>query len=240
MTPLPRPRPRIVCHRGACRIAPENTLASALAALEAGGDIVEIDVRQAADGSLWLMHDATVDRTTDGRGPIAAMTAAGIGALDAGGWFDARFAGEPVPRLEPFLAALRGRCGVYVEVKAADAAAVARAVAAADLPHEVFAYSEDAGLRAALRAAAPGLRRMVNARDVAGLDAALDLEQAQILELHGADFAPAAVAAAQARGLAVMVWSPEPDRDLFAAAIAAGADYLNTDFPAMVRALRDA
>ena len=233
-------RARIVCHRGACRLAPENTLASALKALSLGGDIVEIDVRQGADGALWLMHDATVDRTTDGTGAIADMDARAVARLDAGGWFDPASRGEPVPRLEDFLAAMRGRGGVYVEVKAADAAAVGRAVTAAALPHEVFAYSEDAALRAALRAAAPGLRRMTNVRDVADLDAALRVEQAQILEFHAADFSADAVAAAQARGLAAMVYSDEPDRDLFAAALAAGADYLNTDFPEMVRALRDA
>jgi glycerophosphoryl diester phosphodiesterase len=234
------PRPKIVCHRGACRLAPENTLASARAALAEGGDIVEIDVRQAADGSLWLMHDATVDRTTNGSGALAALTAPRIEALDAGAWFAPRFAGEPVPRLDRFLAELRGLCGVYVEVKQADAEAVARTIALAALPDEVFTYSEDAAQRAALRAAAPGLRRMTNRRDVADLDAALAVEQAQILEFHAGDFSPEAVAAAHARGLAVMVYTDAPDRDLFAAALAAGADYLNTDFPAMVRALRDA
>lgn len=232
-------RARIVCHRGACRVAPENTLASARAALRLGGDIVEIDVRQGADGALWLMHDETVDRTTDGAGPIAAMDAAAVSRLDAGRWFAPAFAGEPVPRLADFLAALRGLGGVYVEVKAADAGAVARAIDAAALPHEIFVYSEDAAHRAALREAAPRLRRMTNRRDVADLDAALTIERAQILELNGEDFSPEAVAAAHARGLAVMVYSDAPDRDLFAAALAAGADYLNTDFPEMVRALRD-
>lgn len=234
------PRPQIVCHRGACRLAPENTLASALAALDEGGDIIEIDVRQAADGSLWLMHDDSIDRTTNGRGLLAHMTAVQIEPLDAGGWFDPRFAGEPVPRLDRFLTALRGRCGIYVEVKAADAHAVARTIARAALPDEVFTYSEDADQRAALRVAAPSLRRMANRRDVAALDEVTMTEQAQILEFHAEDFSPEGVAAAHARGLAVMVYTDAPDRDLFAAALAAGADYLNTDFPAMVRALRDA
>lgn len=234
------PRPQIVCHRGACRLAPENTLASARAALAEGGDIIEIDVRQAADGSLWLMHDESIDRTTNGQGALATLTAAQIEHLDAGGWFDPRNAGEPVPRLDRFLAALRGLCGVYVEVKAADADAVARTIARADLPGEVFTYSEDAHQRAALRAAAPLLRRMTNRRDIADLDAAITTEQAQILEFHAEDFSREALAAAHARGLAVMVYTDAPDRDLFAAALAAGADYLNTDFPAMVRALRDA
>lgn len=234
---------RIVCHRGACRLAPENTLASARKALALGGDIVEIDVRQGADGALWLMHDETVDRTTDGTGPIAAMTATAVEALDAGGWFAPGFVGERIPRLDAFLAAMRGRGGVYLEVKSADAGAVARAAetaAAVAQPYEMFLYSEDAAVRAALRAAAPNLRRMTNRRDIADLDAALAVEQAQILEFHGADFTPEAVAAAHARGLAVMVHSDAPDSDLFAAALAAGADYLNTDFPEMVRALRDA
>lgn len=231
---------RIVCHRGACRLAPENTLASAAAAFTHGGDMIECDVRAGADGALWLMHDATVDRTTGGAGAIAAMTRARVAALDAGGWFAPAFLGEPVPDLPALLTAAKGRGGVYVEVKDAPAAAVDAAVRAAAMVGDVFVYSEDAAIRAALRADAPGLRRMVNRRDLARLQDALDVERAQILEFHAADFSADACAAARALGLEVMVYSDQPDAALFAAALTAGAEWLNTDYPAMVRAVRDA
>lgn len=232
-------RARIVCHRGACRAAPENTLASASAAFALGGDVIECDVRAGADGALWLMHDATVDRTTDGAGSISAMRRAQVAALDAGGWFAPAFAGERVPDLPALLAAARGRGGVYVEVKDAPAAAVAAAVRAAGMEAAVFFYSEDAAIRAALRADAPDLRRMVNRRDVARLQDALEVERADILEFHAADFSADACAAAQALGLEVMVYTDQPDAALFAAALDAGALWLNTDHPAMVCALRD-
>jgi glycerophosphoryl diester phosphodiesterase len=90
---------RIVGHRGACGHAPENTLASIRRACEMGVDAVEFDVRLTSDGHAVLLHDATLDRTTSGAGPVAAYTLAQVRALDAGAWFGAAFAGERVPTL---------------------------------------------------------------------------------------------------------------------------------------------
>ncbi|NCF44910.1 MAG: glycerophosphodiester phosphodiesterase, partial [Proteobacteria bacterium] len=78
--------PRLVCHRGASLIAPENTFAAADVALDRGAHLIELDVRESADGVLYVMHDKTLDRTTDGTGPIQHRTAAEIDALDAGRW----------------------------------------------------------------------------------------------------------------------------------------------------------
>ncbi|MDN3719068.1 glycerophosphodiester phosphodiesterase family protein [Roseibium salinum] len=98
----------IVCHRGACLSAPENTLASLAGAIDMGAEVVEFDVRPSRDGVLYVMHDATVDRTTDGTGRFADMTSDEIDTLDAGSWFSPEFAGERVPRLNTFLDACRG------------------------------------------------------------------------------------------------------------------------------------
>ncbi len=96
------PRPRIVAHRGLLRHAPENTLANfrACLALRLG---FEFDVRRTQDGQLVCLHDDTVERTTDGTGRVAELTLAAIRELDAGSWFDPRFAGEPVPTVEEIL-----------------------------------------------------------------------------------------------------------------------------------------
>ena len=75
---------RIVCHRGACRLAPENTLASARKAVAEGGDIIELDIRDSADGVPYVIHDALLDRTTNGRGYIAETDSAVLDTLDAG------------------------------------------------------------------------------------------------------------------------------------------------------------
>lgn len=146
----------IVSHRGACHHAPENTVASGLRAASLGADIVELDVRTSADGVLYVLHDATLDRTTDGSGPIAGTHSRTLDRLDAGAWFDPVFAGEPLPRLDAFLAALKDRVGFYVEVKAADPDAVARCLDDACLDSPCIVYSEDGALRAGCAGACPG------------------------------------------------------------------------------------
>src|SRR4051812_14588222 len=89
--------PIAVAHRGANRVAPENTLPAYEAAIALGCDYVEIDVRATRDGHLVLLHDRTVDRTTDGTGHAAEMDFATIRALDAGVKFGDAFRGTRVP-----------------------------------------------------------------------------------------------------------------------------------------------
>jgi len=108
----------VIAHRGFSAVAPENTLAAIRAAIEAGADRVEIDALSTQDGVPVVIHDADVERTTNGRGPVAQTTFRELRALDAGSWFDPRFAGERVPSLEEALAACRGRVRVNVEIKA--------------------------------------------------------------------------------------------------------------------------
>jgi glycerophosphoryl diester phosphodiesterase len=105
----------VIGHRGAAGHRPENTLASVRYALTLGVDAVEIDV-QMLDGMLIVLHDDTVDRTTNGRGHFKAMSFSALRALDAG-------AGERVPLLEEVLALTRGQIGLNIEVKEAGIAA---------------------------------------------------------------------------------------------------------------------
>jgi glycerophosphoryl diester phosphodiesterase len=228
---------RIVCHRGACRHAPENTIASGLTAARLGGDIVELDVRQSRDGVLYVLHDATVDRTTDGAGAIAEMHSAELDRLDAGAWFGPEFSGEPLARLGAFFAALKDRTGFYVEVKVADADKVADAIRRAGIGDRCFTYSETADMRDAMRAAAPWLKRMVNWRDLRAIAEAHD-RGAAILEFHAPDFTAGRLAEARAEGLEIMVHTPLEDRAVFRAALAAGVEYLNIDYPDIAAQLR--
>lgn len=94
--PLPGLR-RVVGHRGAALHAPENTLSAIRRAHALGARWVEIDVKLTGDGHAILMHDDTLDRTTDARGPVALTTLARLRGVDAGARFGAKFAGEPVP-----------------------------------------------------------------------------------------------------------------------------------------------
>ncbi len=104
-------------HRGAAGYAPENTLASFRAALEMGVDYVECDFHLTADGIPVIMHDETLDRTTDGRGPVRAKTLAHLKGLDAGSWYGAEFAGEKVPTLRELFELVAGRAGIVAEAK---------------------------------------------------------------------------------------------------------------------------
>ncbi len=121
-----------VGHRGTKRFAPENTLAAFDKAIEMGARIVEMDVRMTADGHFVVMHDARVERTTDGRGAVARMTLAEIKALDAGSWFAPEFAGERVPTLREALRRVRGRAGVDIDFKAGPQESAARIAAILD------------------------------------------------------------------------------------------------------------
>ena len=110
---------RKVCvgHRGAAGHAPENTFASFEAALRLGADVVELDVRRSRDGELVVVHDATVDRTTDGRGEVHALSLAQLRALDAGVHFGPEFRGERIPTLAEVLTWAHGRTELVVEIK---------------------------------------------------------------------------------------------------------------------------
>ena len=108
---------QIIAHRGSSVDRPENTLASTLRAIEAGATAVEVDVRTTRDGRLVLSHDPTLDRTTDGTGPIGEKTLEEIRRLDAGSWFDKRYAAERIPTLDEVLGVCRGKIDVLLDLK---------------------------------------------------------------------------------------------------------------------------
>ncbi len=123
---------KVIGHRGAMGHAPENTVASLRRAVALGAVWVEVDVRLTADNRLVLMHDATLERTTDGEGLVEEATLSGIAALDAGGWYAPEFAGELVPTLEEFIDTcheLGLRANIEIKPGRADDGDVGRAVA---------------------------------------------------------------------------------------------------------------
>lgn len=110
-------RPFVAAHRGLSTAAPENTLAAFRLALEAGVDLLELDVHLTRDERVAVIHDRTLQRTTTGNGPVRSYTSAEISSLDAGSWFDPRFALERVPLLEEVIELAAGRCWLNVELK---------------------------------------------------------------------------------------------------------------------------
>ena len=108
----------VVAHRGFSYVAPENTLAAARKAVAIGADGSEFDVYASADGALVVMHDQTVDRTTNGKGDVTQKSLAEIRRLDAGSWMGPCFAGERVPTLDEMLALLKDSgCRPVIEIK---------------------------------------------------------------------------------------------------------------------------
>jgi glycerophosphoryl diester phosphodiesterase len=151
--------PLVIAHRGASGTCPENTLAAFRHAQALGADMIELDVQLARDGNVVVIHDWTLDRTTDGSGPVGARSLAELRALDAGAWFASAFGGERIPTLAEVLAEVR--IPVNVELKplgddGLEAAALAVVEMAGALPRVVFSSFELAALerlRARSRAA---------------------------------------------------------------------------------------
>ena len=110
-------RPLLIGHRGYPAKFPENTLASFEGAIQAGCDMIELDVTITDDRKVVVIHDDTLDRTTNGKGLVGYFTLEEIKQLDAGKWFAPRFSGERVPELAEVMKLTAGRCMVNIEIK---------------------------------------------------------------------------------------------------------------------------
>lgn len=110
------PRPIIFAHRGASAYAPENTLAAFELALRQGADAIELDAKLSADRQVMVIHDQTVDRTTDGSGRVKDLTLIELRKLDAGSHFDIAFRGERIPTLEEVLKAVGQMTFINIEL----------------------------------------------------------------------------------------------------------------------------
>ena len=107
----------IIAHRGASHAAPENTLAAFEKAIEFGSDYAELDVCQTKDGEIVLMHDESLERTTNGTGEIWSSTLKELKQLEAGSWFGEESKGEPVPTLLEVIQCVKGKMKLNIEVK---------------------------------------------------------------------------------------------------------------------------
>ncbi len=107
----------VSCHRGGNRYAPENTLAAIKKAVALGVDFIEFDIRTTKDGKFVIMHDSTVNRTTNGKGRVRDLTFSETRNLDAGSWFGKPFAGAQVPTLDEVLDAIGDKASAYLDAK---------------------------------------------------------------------------------------------------------------------------
>ncbi len=109
-----------VGHRGAAGLAPENTLSAIAEGLKSKADRIEIDVQQTKDGIVVVMHDETLDRTTNGNGLIKDCTYSQLSKLDAGSWFDKKYEKEKIPTLDETIKFINGRAELLIEIKKGD------------------------------------------------------------------------------------------------------------------------
>lgn len=189
---LPWPYPRVIAHRGGGVLAPENTLAAMKLARNLGFLGVEFDVKLTEDGTPILMHDETLERTTDGHGPVAETGYADIADLDAGAWFGNEYIGELVPSFAAASAFCR-EVGLWanVEIKPSPGTeretgeVVARLAkmlwAGADLPPLLSSFSPLALEAAAVEA--PELPRALLVTEIPGNWQAL-MQRLQCIALH--------------------------------------------------------
>jgi glycerophosphoryl diester phosphodiesterase len=223
----------VIAHRGEHRAHPENTLPAFQAAIDAGADFFELDVRTTSDGRLVLMHDAKVDRTTNGSGAVREMTFDQIRALDAGAKFDPKFAGTRAPSFEEALAVAHGRIGVYVDSKDIAPADLAAALTKADMLNSVVVYG-GAGFLKKVQALMPSVKIMPEAYSAATLDKLLAELKLRVAAFDAGDFKDDAIAAAKHAGVEIYVdrlgsadnpaaWQDAVDR---------GAAGIQTDRPA--------
>ncbi|PMC39171.1 glycerophosphodiester phosphodiesterase [Bacillus sp. UMB0899] len=107
----------IVAHRGASGYAPENTMSAFEKALQMKADYLELDIQMTKDGKLVVIHDPTVDRTTNGTGEVHHYTYEELCKLDAGGWFHNKFSGQTIPTLEEIIETYKSKIGLLIEIK---------------------------------------------------------------------------------------------------------------------------
>ncbi|HTX00707.1 MAG TPA: glycerophosphodiester phosphodiesterase family protein [Acidimicrobiales bacterium] len=145
----------VAAHRGARRLAPENTLAAFRAALALGARALELDVHLTADEEIVVIHDDLLDRTTDATGPVCRFRSGELRDLDAGSWFAPQFAGERLPLLEHVVRLAESSARLLVELKGPGGAALAACVARLVERHDaydrlsVMSFDLDAAIAAA-------------------------------------------------------------------------------------------
>jgi glycerophosphoryl diester phosphodiesterase len=227
-----------IAHRGASAEFPENTLAAFAAALRAGAHMCELDVHRSADGALVVIHDETVDRTTEGCGRVEAMTLSELKRLDAGRWRDAKFAGERIPTLQEVFDAVGDRCALNIELKGTGVEEqVCRMIREWGVERTALVSSFDWSRLARLRKIAPEIRigllaerapaRLINAAvrmNAWAINPGFKLVKAELC------------AAAHRHGLKVYAWTVD-DPDQMQRMKAEGVDGIMTNCPDRLRAV---
>jgi glycerophosphoryl diester phosphodiesterase len=233
-----------IAHRGASGILPENTLPAFLQALDLGAKAIEFDVQLTRDLVPVVIHDETLERTTDGTGRVEDRTLAELLRLDAGAWFAPELAGTRIPTLEETLDALAGRATLNIELKPDSRceALVERVLALVGrfglLETAVFSSFEPAALELLRRRSAEARIGVLAASGpIASFLARAEMLRAVNLHPAAALVDRALIEQAHGLGLQVWVWTVNSPRRM-AALAAMGVDGIFSDHPDRVASLR--
>lgn len=222
----------VVVHRGANFLAPENTLPSARAALKYGAEWIELDVRKSKDGVLYNLHDETLDRTTDGHGPIHLVTSSEIERLDAGSWFGPAFRGLKVPRIETMLDSLKGKANVFFDVKKGTPVAdLVKLVRAKGFEKNSFFWFADAKMVPEFVKLAPEMKIKVNASDIEGIKKWQAVCRPSYVEIEPENITKNFVNYCHKNGILVMAAIQNGNEEAYKKAIQAQPDLVNIDQP---------
>ncbi len=215
----------VISHRGEHLKHPENTLPAFQAAIDSGADYFELDVRTTSDGRLVLMHDRTVDRTTNGKGAVREMTFDQIRALRAGG-------AQP-PALEEALKLAHGHIGVYVDSKDIAPADLVTALEKADMLDKVVIYGGAEFLKN-VQAIHPSLKVMPEAINATTLEKLLAVLHLRVAAFDAHDFTDDVIQVAKRAGIGIYVdrLGPADNVSHWQDAIDRGATGIQTDHPA--------
>lgn len=222
----------VVVHRGANYLAPENTLPSAYIAIAHGATWVEIDVRKSKDGVLYNLHDATIDRTTNGCGLLVEKTSDEIDRLDAGSWFGEKFANIHIPRVAEMLDSLKGKANVFFDVKSGtpigDLVKLVREKGFSD--NSFFWFSDTAMLKKFVRLA-PEMKVKANVSDIAGIKNWMKMCKPSYIEISPEKITDELRIFCQNHGIKIMAAVQGADEAAYCKAIAMKPDLVNLDRP---------
>jgi glycerophosphoryl diester phosphodiesterase len=214
----------MVAHRGFSGGAPENTLAAFKKAIEIGSDMIELDVHLSKEGQVVVIHDDTLNRTTNGNGKVASYTLNELKALDAGSWFGSQFSGERIPTLKEVLELTHGRVLLCIELKEGDLGQYALK----DLADRSFQEVEKAGMLSEVLFASFNLSAIERIREkdpsipVALIyskswgspEEATEGRPISVLSCHGKVLTQTNISKAHQQGVVVFVWAINTEEDM--------------------------